>query len=178
MLSCGFAGALDPELEIGDVVFHAPGLTVFELTLEKLGARRARFYQVEKVLWTASEKLKLRSLTTADAVDMESAAIAAVCTAINAEFGIVRVVSDTAHEDLPVDFNRFLLPAGGINTKRLFSWLVARPSVMIKVLRWHARLNSAAAKLAEVLYAASQSICWFGRRDDSALGAHGSVVLF
>ena len=52
--------------------------------------------------------------TGADAVDMESLAIGEVAANYNVPFLVIRSISDTVNEDLPVDFNRFLRPYGWV----------------------------------------------------------------
>jgi nucleoside phosphorylase len=83
VLTCGFAGGLNPDLKLGDVVFEmrkADGK-------RKLGgaatccrrAKPAKFFCADRIATTVAEKKKLRDETGADAVEMESAAIHAVC---------------------------------------------------------------------------------------------------
>ncbi|HOK77555.1 MAG TPA: hypothetical protein PLW35_07520 [Verrucomicrobiota bacterium] len=157
VFSCGFAGALDPGLKVGDIVFdpgQSPGL---DRVLVEAGGRRARFCCVDTVVCKASEKRLLRDSTGADAVDMESGGLSEVCREANLEFAIVRVVSDSAHEDLPVDFNRFVTPEHTIDFPRLVLWTTVRPRAMMKLLSWRRRLRSAANRLARVLIAVALS---------------------
>src|SRR5206468_11345435 len=64
------------------------------------------------VVWQAEEKRRLRHLTDATGLDMESAALAELAQKRDLPIAIVRTVSDLADEDLPLDFNLFLRPTG------------------------------------------------------------------
>ncbi|MGC8990030.1 MAG: hypothetical protein ACP5MD_07910 [Verrucomicrobiia bacterium] len=157
VISCGFAGALNPSLKVGDIVFdpgQSPGL---DRVLAGEGGHRARFCCVDTVVCKASDKCLLRGSTGADAVDMESGGLSEVCREANLGFAIVRVVSDSADEDLPVDFNRFVTPEDTIDFRRLVLWTAVRPAVMMKLLSWRRRLRSAANRLARVLIAVGLS---------------------
>jgi len=79
VLTCGFAGALNPELEIGDVVFDADPETGLAEMLQAAGAESAKFYCAPRVATTAAEKTALRQSTGADVVEMESAVIREIC---------------------------------------------------------------------------------------------------
>ena len=77
-------------------------------------ATAGRFVCKSRVLWRGEEKRALAAETDAIAVDMESAALAKVARDAAVPFAIVRAVSDTRDEDLPLDFNLFLRPTGWI----------------------------------------------------------------
>jgi len=157
VFTCGFAGALNTELKLGEVIFEPPsGVSGEALAtachrLTAAGAKPARFFCAARVATTAMEKQSLRAETGADAVEMESAAIQAVC----AEHGLpcltVRVISDIAAEDLPLDFNALAKPDKNLHPAKL-AWAIARsPGKIGALLALQRQTRSAANALAVTL---------------------------
>lgn len=151
VLSCGFAGALDPALPVGAVGFTTDHAALGDV-LRSAGAQPMRFVTVDRVAVTAAEKAALRRDTGADAAEMESAALAALCRAQGAPFAVVRAISDSAEEDLPLDFNRFLRPDGGLDFVRLLGALACRPARVAGLLRLQRQCRAASERLADVLW--------------------------
>jgi adenosylhomocysteine nucleosidase len=166
VLTCGFAGGLNPDLKLGDVVFEmgrrrgdesqikvmseTPHVVSYE-RLIAAGAQPAKFFCAERIATTVAEKRILRAQTGADAVEMESAAIHAVCAEKNIPCVTVRVISDTAHEDLPLDFNALAKPDRSIDFSKL-AWAVARsPGKIPALLALQKKTTFAAGQLAAVL---------------------------
>jgi adenosylhomocysteine nucleosidase len=157
MLTCGFAGGLNPELKLGDVVFE---LTDSELRtpnselraqLLAAGAKPAKFFCANRIATTVAEKKKLRVETGADAVEMESAAIHAVCAERGIPCVTVRVISDTAGEDLPLDFNALAKPDLNLDYGKL-AWAIAKsPGKIGALMRLQKKTRFAAEQLAAVL---------------------------
>ena len=152
--TCGFAGGLNPDLAAGTVVFAAdPGLEL-AAALTQAGAVPGRFCGVDRVLSTAAEKAALRRVTGADAIEMESSVIRSACRQAGLPSATIRVISDVAAEDLPVDFNRFLTPDGQLDYFQL-AWVTTRaPRTWPAWWAFQRQTRRAAAVLAGVLASA------------------------
>ena len=86
---------------------------------------------------------------------MESAAIHAVCRERGLPCATVRVISDTAHEDLPLDFNALAKPDKNLDFGKLFLAIARSPGKIGALLRLQQRTSFAAQQLAAVLAQAS-----------------------
>jgi nucleoside phosphorylase len=151
VLNCGFAGGLNPDLPAATVIFDAEEPTGLSARLVAAGAWPARFHCVDRVATTAEEKRKLRDATGADAVEMESEVMRTLCAARQIPFAIVRVVSDPADEDLPLDFNRLMTADQNLSYLRLAATLSASPGKIPALLRLQRQTERAARNLARVL---------------------------
>ena len=152
VLTCGFAGGLNPELKLGDVLFEI-GNRKSEIgnRLLAAGAWPAKFFCADRIATTIAEKQKLRAEAGADAVEMESAAIHAVCAERHLACATVRVISDPANEDLPLDFNALAKPDKNLDFSKL-AWAVAKsPGKIGALMQLQKKTSFAAEQLAAVL---------------------------
>jgi len=168
VLTCGFAGGLNPDLKIGEVVFEisrsrgdeaqiktrdqseSPDVVSYE-KLISAGAKPVKFFCSDRIATTVAEKKKLRDETGADAVEMESEAIHAVCAEQGIPCMTVRVISDTAHEDLPLDFNQLAKPDQSLDFGKLFLAIAKSPGKIPALMQLGKKTKFAAERLAEVL---------------------------
>ncbi|HLZ54836.1 MAG TPA: hypothetical protein VKS19_10190 [Verrucomicrobiae bacterium] len=169
VLTCGFAGGLNPDLKLGDVayeladwrgeLYETPSKSEVRDSQssslrEKLiaaGAKPAKFFCADRIATTATEKRKLRDETGADAVEMESAAIHAVCAKRGIPCATVRVISDPTDEDLPLDFNVLARPDNSLDYGKLFLAIAKSPGKIGGLMKLQKQTRFAAERLAEVL---------------------------
>ena len=147
ILSIGLGGALDPALEVGDVVLASEVLRprrrwgTDPVWLRRLSERlpRAKVGAVlgsnEMVLGTL-EKAKLRGQAGhALLVDMESHVAAGVAARAGLPFAVIRVVSDKAGVSLPPAVREGLKEDGNMNLPGILAALLRDPSQLPALLR-------------------------------------------
>lgn len=151
VLSCGFAGGLNPYLTTGTVVFSTDEDAGLTPALLSAGACPVRFHCSDRVAANVEEKQSLWTSTGADAVEMESQIIRAICRAHEIPSATIRVISDAAHENLPLDFNIFMTADQKLNYGKLVLALLGSPGKIPAMLRLQRQTQLAAKNLARVL---------------------------
>ncbi len=150
VLTCGFAGGLNTAIVTGSVLFDADD----EVTAGRLrgaGAVPARFHCASRVAVTRAEKAALRRETQADAVEMESGVIRRLCSVRGIPSATVRVISDAADEDLPIDFNPLITSSGTLRLGGLIGQVLRRPGSIPGMLALQRKTGSAAMALGRCL---------------------------
>ena len=115
------------------------------------GAVQGTFHCARRVAVTAAEKSELWKSTGCDAVEMESAVIRTICHEQKIPSATVRVISDAADEDLPLDFNALMTPADRINYFKLTWKILSGPQKIPQLIKFNEQTMMAARKLAEAL---------------------------
>ncbi len=153
VITAGFAGGLNPELAVGTVVFDVDENLEARLGTQLLEAEAipAKLHCADCVAVTAAEKQVLWQLTGADAVEMESSVIRELCREHKIPSATVRVISDAACEDLPLDFNTLMTANYKINFVKLAWQLARQPGKVPELLRFQKQTVFAAKRLAETL---------------------------
>jgi adenosylhomocysteine nucleosidase len=169
VLTCGFAGGLNPELKLGEAVFeignrrdefheslipNSDGDSWNSSLRQRLlvaGAKPGKFLCADRIAITVAEKKALRHETGADAVEMESAAVHAVCAERGIPCATVRVISDTANEDLPLDFNLLAKPDKSLDFGKIFLAVAKSPGKIGALMELQRKTKFAAERLAGVL---------------------------
>lgn len=151
VLTCGFAGALDPRLKIGDVVFEIDAESRMAPTLQEAGAAAAKFYCATRVATTIAEKTALRKSTGADVVDMESAFIRQICRDKKIPCATIRAISDSALDDMPLDFNELMDENQTLSFSKLTLALMKSPGKVPLLMQLQKNTRLAAQNLAAVL---------------------------
>jgi adenosylhomocysteine nucleosidase len=128
IINTGFCGALDPSLRIGDIV--AWGDVPCQSTFA-----RGEISSSDRVVVTVEEKRRLREKTGAIAAEMEAGAVKEIASEWKVPFYCVRAVSDTANEDMPLDFNLYRDSAGRFSLPRIALAAMSRPFTRVPALR-------------------------------------------
>lgn len=156
VLTCGFAGGLNPVLKSNEIIFSAEDGNPLYDALKQAGATPASFFCARRVAITSEEKQRLWRGMGSDAVEMESESIRDYCRERDIPSATIRVISDTAHEDLPLDFNTLMSPAQKINYSKLTWALVRAPFKLAELLAFQQKTVDAAKSLGEFLTKVSQ----------------------
>lgn len=163
VVSAGFAGGLAPDLRRNDVLLASEildedgGRFTIDLHVPPpasgIGPRflSGRLLTVDRIIRTAAEKANLRRRFEADAVDMETSAVAQVCGERGVRFLPVRVISDEAGTDLPPEVLSILGGSGGYRVGAAFGAIWRRPSSVMDLLSLREHAQASARRLAEIL---------------------------
>ena len=146
VVSAGVCGALDPALEVGDVVLPDSVIDRAGTRLAVTATARQRaaaagggptasgvMVSSSRVVTTPEAKAALRAKTGGVAVDMESAAIVAAAAAHGCGSLIVRGISDDARASLPEELLALVDADGHLRGGRLLA--LARPHLFAAALR-------------------------------------------
>jgi len=171
MISLGFAGALAPELKIGDVVacstlYCAPGLEQKEGRLEPLapdanllslasqgpgdGATRFCLGSGVTVLQLDANRQKMEELSEAfhaHIIDMESYWIARIASARQIPFIAIRSISDTIQHSVQ-PFDRILASDGKLLWKKAVLTFLSHPQYLMNVFTLYRNTRLAKRNLA------------------------------
>lgn len=157
LVSTGFCGALDPELLPYDIFVASE---ILMLPNERRAAstptpptapgtvRTGTLLSMDSVASTIADKAELRK-TGASAVEMEASAVAAKAVEWNVPFYCIRVVTDTANESFPLDFNRLRDAEGRFSRAKIIGAALLRPRVVPELMKLNKRCNAAAKALGD-----------------------------
>jgi adenosylhomocysteine nucleosidase len=161
IIAAGFAGALDPDLKRNDLVLPEQIIDREGLCLEAekpaslaaaLVHSTGRLLTVDHVVVSASQKAELRAAYQADAVDMETSAVAAACRDKRVRFLAVRVISDDAHTDLPREVAGMMTKGASYGVGRALRAVWQRPSSIKDFWSLYEHAIEAADRLAKGLF--------------------------
>jgi len=149
LCSAGFAGALEGKLQVGDILRPRTVINASDGSAVTLGDGEGILISFMEVA-SPAQKSKLRESYSADAVDMEAAAVARAAESRNIRFTAVKAISDVADFDLP-PMDRFVSSDGSFSEMR-FAWFAAiRPWLWPRVARLAANSRRASHALCREL---------------------------
>jgi hypothetical protein len=140
IIMAGFAGALDPSLRIGDVVYDTPPR-----------GPSGSIHTSGELVATVQEKALLFRSTSARAVDMENAIVRQFAGRMGVPFFGIRAISDTADEAIDPRILRFVDERGRLRPAALAGGLLRRPALIPALNRLRINSNIAGRSLAEAL---------------------------
>jgi adenosylhomocysteine nucleosidase len=131
LLSVGLAGGCDPALRVGEIV--RAGVVIDERTGERFENSRVDQVLVSVgAIASVGGKAKLRALYSADAVDMEAAAVARLARQHGLQFQAIKAISDEA--DFEVEgLERFSTEDGQFRETAFALYAAVRPALWKKV---------------------------------------------
>lgn len=160
LLSCGFSGALRPDVTVGSIVVansivdqHGQSLDI-DLQMQSDPARHlfvGRILTADELVRSADTKRQLGEQHQALAVDLESLAVAQVAREAKTPFMAVRVVSDDMTTDLPPEILSVVGDTGSVRFGAALGAIWKRPSAAKDM--WHLReqAHNSAERLAAFL---------------------------
>ena len=157
LISAGFAGALNDQLQLGDLLLAKNFSTVRteeNFSLSSLQIHMADLLTVPAVIDSREERNKLALTSGAVAVDMETEFIARACAAHGIPVLSLRVISDTPTELFPAPANiLFDIERQQTRTPKLAAYLVAHPHRIPRLIQFARRIARARKDLADALVA-------------------------
>jgi len=154
--SVGFAGALRPDLQVGDIFTPATIIDARDGSRTEVAGGKGVLLTFMAVAGK-QQKLSLALSYSAQAVDMEAAGVAAAALAHGIEFGAVKVISDELDFEMP-QTSRFIDPQGRFSTGRFALFVSLRPWLWKRVATLASNSRKAAKALAVHLKAASNPV--------------------
>ena len=107
----------------------------------------------------ASQKAELKAAYEADLVDMESSAVAGVCSESLIRFLSIRVISDDAHTDLPREVASVIAHGGSYRVGAALRAVWQRPSSIKDFWGLYENAIEASGRLASVYFVVSSTSC-------------------
>jgi nucleoside phosphorylase len=165
LYGAGIAGALSPSLAAFDLVLArrvrdqtgpapAPDAQLLARARAAANPLSGLLLTVDRPVVDSRQKAALAAALDGEepaAVDMESAGWARAAAAQDVPYAVVRVISDTASEDLPEFLVRCVGADGGIRRSLVVARALSRPTSFPALLAMRRRLAHGAEKLAAFL---------------------------
>ena len=159
VLTSGFAGAVSEHLGIGDLIlaenFSDPNL--LGLAREILRDRKARavkLFTSTSIIDSISDRNEVARNSGAEAVDMETSAILAVCRAHDMPLLSLRAISDSPREPFPAPPSvLFDVERGRTNYGRLFAYILRDPASIGRLFRFSREIAQARRRLTDAILA-------------------------
>ncbi len=155
LISSGFAGAVNDELEIGSLIIgrDLSDPRLVSLASQTLGktVQIANLTTIDSVADSGDQR-KAMARSNADAVDMETEIIAEACHSRGIPIISLRAISDSVAQPLPLPPSiLFDLTKQRTNLIKLSGYLVTHPVAIARLLRFSREIRRARNNLATAL---------------------------
>jgi nucleoside phosphorylase len=163
LISSGFAGALNDELQVGDLLlarnFSTIELSARRSALSNLPVRLADLLTVATLIDSSDERNKIARTSGAAAVDMETEFIARVCAEHAVPLLSLRVITDTPCESFPAP-PKLLFDIGQQRTHmlKLARYCLVHPNRVPRLAQFARRIAHARKTLANALVAVVRAL--------------------
>ena len=137
LVIAGLAGALDPALNVGDIIIDDRS------DIPTPDLRRAHFHCSKQIIPTPDAKADLFATTGAQVVDMESDPVFTLAREKNLPFLHIRAISDAADDAIDPTVLRMTDSTGHIKPAQVAVELCMNPRLLAQL--WRLRANSSLA---------------------------------
>jgi adenosylhomocysteine nucleosidase len=155
IILAGLGGALDPGLNIGDVVVDAPTILPSPGTPgEGRGGglfRTGKIFPSDHLITSVEEKQRIFRESGCIAVDMESVVVRRQCEEAGKEFIHIRAISDRADEALPERLASWVDDVGEPKMAKVSAELMFRPGLVPVLMRLQSNSKLALRNLTAVI---------------------------
>ena len=163
LISAGFAGALNDQLNIGDLLlaqnFSTAELSKARSLLVNLPIHVANLLTVPSMIDSNEERNKIAGATGAAAVDMETEFIARACAEHGVPLLSLRVISDTPRQRFPAPAHvLFNIERQRTSVVRLVLYLLRHPTRLPGLIRFMSQITRARESLTKALVAVATAL--------------------
>ena len=156
LISTGFAGALNVQLQVGDLLlaqnFSTIDLSAKRSSFSSSAIRMANLLTVPALIDSSDERRTLTRTSGAAAVDMETEFIARACAEHGVPLLSLRVITDTPREPFPAPAHvLFDIERQKTQTLKLATYLITHPNRVRRLIRFARRIARAKKILANAV---------------------------
>jgi hypothetical protein len=147
IILAGIAGALDPKLQIGDVLIETSG----DFHWPKFPFQTRKIHCADHVISTVAEKAKLFAETRAVAVDMESAKVRRFAEERAIPMLHIRAISDQADHAIPPEIFGWLDSMGNPRGSAVARGIARNPTLLPSLFRLRKHSTIACRAMAQAV---------------------------
>jgi nucleoside phosphorylase len=156
LISTGFAGALNDEMHVGDLLlaknFSTVDLNEKRSSFSRLPIHMADLLTAPTLIDSSDERTEIARTSGAAAVDMETEFIARACAAHGIPLLSLRVISDTPREPFPAPAHvLFDIATQRTDLPKLATFFLTHPNRISRLIQFARRIANARKILATAL---------------------------